>query len=132
MNQHNSAKATNRQSFPPAPTNQINTINPPYTNTTQGQSNPLGHTNTNSNNGQQTQNNPTNNQGYTHVPHNNTNIGGTAQAQQTNSLPTTPAHRYWKLAASESHQPHRFIQYMESIKLNGDTISDLRQFYERI
>ena len=31
-------------------------------------------------------------------------------------LPTT-THKYWKLAASDSHQPHRFLQYMENIKL---------------
>ena len=41
-------------------------------------------------------------------------------------------HKYWKLAASETHQPHRFLQYMDNIHLDGDTITHLRQFYERI
>ena len=47
-------------------------------------------------------------------------------------VPTTKTHKYWKLAASENHQPHRFLQYIENIKLNGDSISHLRQFYKRI
>ena len=41
-------------------------------------------------------------------------------------------HKYWKLASSDAHQPHRFLQYLENIKLLGDSISHLRQFYERI
>ena len=44
--------------------------------------------------------------------------------------PSSKTHKYWKLAAAESHQPHRFLQYIDNLKLNGDTISDLRQFYE--
>ena len=52
-------------------------------------------------------------------------------SQTTQTLPTT-THKYWKIAASETHQPHRFLQYMENIKLMGDSISHLRQFYERI
>ena len=41
-------------------------------------------------------------------------------------------HKYWRIAATEIYQPHRFLHYMENIKLNDDTISHLRQFYERI
>ena len=41
-------------------------------------------------------------------------------------------HKYWKLAASDTHQSHRFLQYLDNIKLPGDSISQLRQFYERI
>ena len=49
----------------------------------------------------------------------------------TATLPTT-THKYWRIAAMESHHPHRFLQYIDNIKLNGDTISHLHQFYERI
>ena len=41
-------------------------------------------------------------------------------------------HKYWKIATNDSHQPHRFLQYMENIKLMDDSIISLRQFYERI
>ena len=51
--------------------------------------------------------------------------------QTTPTLPTS-THKYWKIAASDAHQPHRFLQFMDNIKLHGDTITDLRQFYERI
>ena len=53
---------------------------------------------------------PTNQINASNPPQTNTNTGGTAQAQQANSVPITSAHRYWKLAASESHQPHRLLQ----------------------
>ena len=42
------------------------------------------------------------------------------------------SHRYWRLAASEAHHPRCFLQYMDNIKLHGDTISNLCQFYECI
>lgn len=41
-------------------------------------------------------------------------------------------HKCWKLAASETHQPHRFLQYMENIHLNGNSILHLHQFCERL
>ena len=68
---------------------------------------------------------------FTSVP-NNQNAGVNTTMPHPNSNQNTSTHRYWKLASSESHQPHRFLQYMENIKLNGDSISHLRQFYERI
>ena len=55
--------------------------------------------------------------------------------QPTDDQPTqgpTSTHKYWKLAASETHQPHRFLQYMENIQINGDTLSHLRRFYEQL
>ena len=50
----------------------------------------------------------------------------------TTLMVPTKTHKFWRLAASEAHQPHRFLKFMDNIKLNGDTISNLRQFYKRI
>ena len=50
--------------------------------------------------------------------------------QTSTATSITKTHKYWRLAASKAHQPHRFLQYMDNIKLNGDTISNLHQFYE--
>ena len=53
-------------------------------------------------------------------------------SNENNKTFPTKTHKYWKIVATETYQPHRFLQYMENINLNGDTISHLRQFYERI
>ena len=52
----------------------------------------------------------------------------------TGPIPThpVPTHKYWRLAASDSHQPHQFLQCIDNIKLDGDSISQLCKFYERI
>ena len=41
-------------------------------------------------------------------------------------------HKYWKVASGSTHQPRQFLTYLEHIRLTDDTITSLRQFYERI
>ena len=50
------------------------------------------------------------------------------------TIPTFPAptHKYLRMAASKSYQSHCFLQCIDNIKLNGNLISQLHQFYERI
>ncbi len=61
-----------------------------------------------------------------------TNDTDDSSSEQTTPTLPTSTHKYWKIAASDAHQPHRFLQFMDNIKLHGDTITDLCQFYERI
>ena len=44
-------------------------------------------------------------------------------SNENNKIFPTKTHKYWRIATTETYQPHRFLQYMENIKLNGDTIS---------